>query len=319
MRRADTALGWLLGGLAFASACALLAPLGWPFELCAHFRLQLAAAAFALAAALAWRRRALLATGALLLAVWQAVPVVLPSARPQPALACDGPALTVVTANLQYSNARHQPFLDWLDAQHADLVVLQEVTEAWSRRLAERADLPHRQVLARDDPYGMAVLGGWPLESFAWVDLVGDGLPSAEGTVLVQGRRVRFIGLHTHWPLTPGLARARDAALQRAAARAGESVEPVVLLGDLNVTPFSPAFERLLEHGGLRDVLQGARWQPTWAARAWPVALRIDHVLLSQDLCVEYATVGPDIGSDHRPVVARLRLPSGPPGAATDP
>ena len=38
-----------------------------------------------------------------------------------------------------------------------------------------------------------------------------------------------------------------------------------------------------------------------------PLALRIDHVLVSRSLCVERAEVGPPIGSDHRPVVATLR------------
>lgn len=321
MRRAVTAPvtapGWLLGGLAFATACTLLAPLGWPFELFSHFRLQLAAAALVLAVLLAWRRRAVLAASALALAAWHAAPIVLSSAAVQSASGCDGPVFTVVTANLQFSNTRQEPFLAWLDAQQADLVVLQEVTEAWARRLAQLRDLPHQHALARDDPYGMAVLSRRPLESFDWVDLVGDGLPSVEGAVLVHGRRVRFLGLHTHWPLTPGLARARDAALQRAARLAGEAAGPVVLLGDLNVTPDSPVFDRLLADSGLRDVLQGAPWRPTWAARAWPVALRIDHILVPPAVCVEYATVGPAIGSDHRPVLARLRLSSSASGPDT--
>jgi endonuclease/exonuclease/phosphatase (EEP) superfamily protein YafD len=42
----------------------------------------------------------------------------------------------------------------------------------------------------------------------------------------------------------------------------------------------------------------------------WPLALRIDHVLVTPDLCVERVEVGPSIGSDHRPVIARLRLAS---------
>ena len=51
MRRLDQTLPWLLGGLALASGCAVLAPLGWPFELFAHFRAQYFAAALVLAAA----------------------------------------------------------------------------------------------------------------------------------------------------------------------------------------------------------------------------------------------------------------------------
>jgi endonuclease/exonuclease/phosphatase (EEP) superfamily protein YafD len=49
-------------------------------------------------------------------------------------------------------------------------------------------------------------------------------------------------------------------------------------------------------------------WQPTWMAGFWPLALRIDHVLVSGGLCVEEARIGPDVGSDHRPVISRLKL-----------
>lgn len=54
--------------------------------------------------------------------------------------------------------------------------------------------------------------------------------------------------------------------------------------------------------------MHGPDWRPTWQARFWPLALRIDHVLVNGDLCVEHAEVGAPIGSDHRPVVARLQL-----------
>mgnify|MGYP003556423943 CR=1 FL=1 len=122
-------------------------------------------------------------------------------------------------------------------------------------------------------------------------------------------QRIRFLGLHTHWPVLPELARLRAAALPPAAGTARSSDLPVILLGDLNLTPDSPAFARLLDASGLRDAVDGRRWRPTWQAGFWPLALRIDHVLVSPQLCVESVEVGPSIGSDHRPVIARLRLP----------
>jgi endonuclease/exonuclease/phosphatase (EEP) superfamily protein YafD len=69
-------------------------------------------------------------------------------------------------------------------------------------------------------------------------------------------------------------------------------------------------FARFLESAGLRDALEEPRWSPTWMAGFWPLGLRIDHVLVTPELCVESVEVGPSIGSDHRPVIARLRLAS---------
>jgi endonuclease/exonuclease/phosphatase (EEP) superfamily protein YafD len=297
----------MLGGLAVVSTLALLAPLGWPFELFSHFRMQYLAAALALAALLAWRRRTLPTVLALLIAAWHGLPALWPSSAVAQAPDCGGPIFTVATVNVRYSNTRPEAFRAWLSTQPADILMIQEVTPAWAVEIETRSAYPYRHVLTRDDPYGIAVLSRWPLESVTRVDLAGDGLPSLVGVVDISGQRVRFLGLHTHWPITPDLATARDEALRGAAQLALAAELPVVLLGDLNVTPDSPAFERLVGQSGLRDVMQGRGWQPTWRAGFWPLALRIDHILVSPGLCVEAAAVGPPIGSDHRPVVARLR------------
>jgi len=298
---------WLLGGLGLATGLALLAPLGWPFELFSHFRVQYVAAALALAVLLAWRRKAVPAVLALVIGGWHLLPGLEASPGALASQACAGPAFTVGTANVQFSNARREAFRTWLASRPADVLVIQEVTEAWAAELEAQAAYPFRYVVPREDPYGLALLSRWPLESVTLEDYAGDGLPSLAGIVDAGGQRIRFIGLHTHWPLTPALAAARDQALQGAARLARSSDLPVVLLGDLNLTPDSPAFDRLLEQAGLQDVMRGRGWHPTWLAGFWPLALRIDHVLVSPGLCVEQAELGPPIGSDHRPVVATLR------------
>jgi endonuclease/exonuclease/phosphatase (EEP) superfamily protein YafD len=300
---------WILGLLCLATALALLAPLGWPFELFAHFRVQYAVAAMLLAAWFIWRRRRWAVVLALALAAWHAWPGAERLLAAPMTARCEGPAFSVVTANVQFSNDDHTAFLAWLDAHPADLVVVQEVTEAWARSLVPRPAYPHYELLSREDPYGIAVLSRWPLESVSQVDLAGDGLPSLAGVAQVNGEPVRFVALHTHWPVLPELARARDTSLRAAAELVRSATIPVVLLGDLNLTPDAPAFHRLLDESGLQDVMEGRGWRPTWRAGFWPFALRIDHVLASPGLCVEQAEVGPDVGSDHRPVFARLALP----------
>jgi len=298
-----------LGALGAATLLALLAPLGWPFELFAHFRPQYAVAALLVTLVLAGQRRGVAAGIAALLVAWNALPVVQRASADAPPVSCDGPAFTVATVNLQYSNLQRDRFLAWLAGHPADLIVVQELTSAWAQALAGSDAHSHRFLLTREDPYGIGVLSRWPLESAGAIDLAGDGLPSVAGIVDVEGRRIRLLGLHTHWPVLPEVARMRDAALGGAAGIARDSDLPVILLGDLNLTPDSPEFTRLLDESGLRDVGSGRRWRPTWQAGFWPLALRIDHVLVSPQLCVEAVEVGPMIGSDHRPVIARLRLP----------
>jgi endonuclease/exonuclease/phosphatase (EEP) superfamily protein YafD len=297
----------MLGGVVLATVLALLAPLGWPFELFSHFRVQYAAAALLLAVMLAWRRTVVPAVLAASVGGWHLLPGLVASPGAIASQPCAGPAHTFATVNVQFSNERHEAFRAWLATRPADFLVIQEVTAAWAAELESQADYPYRYIAPREDAYGLAVLSRWPLESVVPVDLAGDGLPSLAGVVDAGGQRVRFLGLHTHWPIMPAMAAARDEALTKAAQLARAADLPVVLLGDLNLTPDSPAFGRLLGQGGLQDTMHGRGWRPTWLAGFWPLALRIDHVLVSSGLCVEHAEVGPPIGSDHRPVTVRLR------------
>jgi endonuclease/exonuclease/phosphatase (EEP) superfamily protein YafD len=291
-----------------ATALSLAAPLGWPFELFVHFRVQYAALGLALGIMLFAARRPKTSLLVILLSAFNALPVLRGAQADPPPAGCAGAEFTVVSANVQYGNGDRRRFVEWLAKHPADLVVVQEVTAAWARDLDRLPGYPYRRLLAREDPYGIGVLSRWPLDAVGPMDYAGDGLPSIAGRVALAGRSLRFLGLHTHWPITPGLARVRDRSLDVAARSIVAGTGQAVVLGDLNATPYSPAYSSFLQASGLRDAAQGSRWQPTWMAGFWPLALRIDHVFVSPGLCVLRAEVGPAIGSDHRPVVARLRF-----------
>ncbi len=308
MRGTRTVRWWALAALCVATALAAAAALGWPFELFSHFRVQYAAGALLLAAVFVVMRRPWPASLAALLAVFHALPALQRSVASEPAAGCGGPAFTVVTANLQFSNVDRRRFVEWLAEHPADVVVVQEVTAAWAGELSRIAAYPHQKLLAREDPYGIGILSRWPLEDVEREDFAGDGLPSLAGRVAIEGEPLRFLALHTHWPIVPRLAQARDRSLGAAARLLRSEGGPAVAMGDLNLTMHSPEFARFLAASGLRDATHGAWWRPTWRAGFWPLALRIDHVLVSPGVCVESTAVGPSIGSDHRPVIARLRF-----------
>jgi endonuclease/exonuclease/phosphatase (EEP) superfamily protein YafD len=298
-----------LAMLTAASAMALAAAFGWPFELFSHFRLQYAVVALLLALALVGLRRPGWALAAGLLAAWHGAPMLQRAVAGAPPVACAGTPLDVVTANLYYRSRDLRRFGAWLERHPADLVVVQEVTPAGAEALEAMSGYPYRELLARSDAYGVGVLSRWPLDNVRSLDLAGDGHPSLAGDVIVEGLRMHFLAVHARWPVLPSLARSRDRALHRMAVLVRARPGPTVVLGDLNLSPDSPAFGRLLADGRLQDALAGPVWQPTWLAGFWPLALRIDHVLVSDDVCVEGRGVGDPIDSDHRPVTARLRVP----------
>ena len=152
MQRLTKALIWLLGGVVLATVLAVLAPLGWPFELFSHFRVQYAAAALLLAVLLAWRRAAVPAVLAALVGGWHLLPGLASSPGAIASQACAGPAFTVATLNVQYSKDRRDAVRAWLASQPADFLVVQEVTAAWATELESLAAYPYRNIVAREAP-----------------------------------------------------------------------------------------------------------------------------------------------------------------------
>ncbi|HET7204684.1 MAG TPA: endonuclease/exonuclease/phosphatase family protein [Steroidobacteraceae bacterium] len=301
--------GVALPGLLAATLAAALAPLGWPFELFAHFRWQLGAATLLLLPVVLPLRRRWMTAAAALAIVLQLAPLAWPRLdEPRFARGCTGPEFRIASVNLWLRNDDPARVLAWLEHNPVDVVVLQEVTPAWRQALAATtSSYPHRTLQPRSDPYGIGVLSRWPISQVESVDFANDGLPSLVATLEVAGRRVQVIALHTHWPVLKHLQLARDQGLRLAAERARDATMPTVLAGDLNLTPYAPAFSRLEHDSRLRDAFVGRLWRPTWQAGFWPLALPIDHVLLPEGVCVVDARIGPAIGSDHRPVAVTLQ------------
>jgi endonuclease/exonuclease/phosphatase (EEP) superfamily protein YafD len=310
-RRLTRLLLVALTGVALASLAGALAPFGWPFELFVHFPVQYGVAAAFLVLGLLLLRRPIAAGFAAAIAVVQLLPGAFRlQAEAAVGAHCGGESFSVVTANLYYRNDDRRSFVAWLAEHPADLVVVQELTPDWAAALDGLTGYPHRLRLTRTDPYGIAVMSRWPLHDMEARDLGGDGLPSLVGYVGAPNARLHLAALHAHWPLLPHLMRSRDAVFAAVADDVRTEPLPSIVAGDLNLTPHSPVYRRLLAASGLVDTRAAGRWQPTWRAGFWPLALRIDHVLVSPELCAETAEVGPAVGSDHRPVRVRLRLPA---------
>jgi endonuclease/exonuclease/phosphatase (EEP) superfamily protein YafD len=90
----------------------------------------------------------------------------------------------------------------------------------------------------------------------------------------------------------------------------------VIVIGDLNATPWSYAFSRLLRDADLIDSTRGFGVQPTWRTRygpvggmpAWPLQIPIDHCLHSAGLATIAREIGPACGSNHFPLLVVLRF-----------
>ncbi len=316
MRRALSGLATLLLlGTAAASLAGRLGDLHWRLDLASHFRPYYALAFALAAAALAAQRRRLAAgLAGLLLAAELAAIAPLWLAGPAPA---GPPALRVVHFNVLSSNPRKDDAVTWLSGQGADLVVVQEVDDAWAAALARAPGLVPLDVAARADNFGMALLAGQGAKDRVlrtWREELVEGIPALAAEVDAGGRRLAVLAVHTLPPVSAGYAARRDEALAAVAgwvaAQRAEGRTPVIV-GDLNATPFSAPLRRLLAATGLVDSLRGFGVQASWpVGRPLPL-LAIDHCLHDAALAATSRALGPDLGSDHLPLAVDLAWSEG--------
>src|SRR5882672_4483676 len=83
--------------------------------------------------------------------------------------------------------------------------------------------------------------------------------------------------------------------------------EPVIVVGDFNLTPYSPYNDDFLQASGLTDCSQGRALQPTWPVWFPPLWMTIDRCFVTAGIAVAGYRVGPSLGSDHNSLVIDFR------------
>src|SRR5262245_25998141 len=297
---------------AFATLAGFAGGLWWAFDLFAHFRPQYLFAALVLTVLFALTRRPGWAAGALTVAVINAVPVVslyLPRAEPTA-----GPApLRLMSFNVFNFNREFDRTLRYVQTESPDVLVLLEVSPAWVPALGTLSrQYPYQWINAGDAATGIAVLSRVRPSNVEQLDLAERRGPAYLLTFERGGTTLAVLGTHLSWPLGRGVAEARNAQLAAIARLARAHPAPLVVVGDLNITPFSPHFRRMLRDGGLRRCASTGLL-PTWPARFVPFYIPIDHCLASANVRAWNFKVGEYLGSDHYPISVEVAADPSPP------
>ncbi len=147
---------------------------------------------------------------------------------------------------------------------------------------------------------GIAVLSRVPARPVREVVLgptLGDPAPARSVPhleVCVDGQPLQVIGVH----VTSRLPHGPPIQLRRLARALPEAGTPTVVAGDCNF--WGPGVVATLGDG----------WRRAVTGRTWPAHLphsQIDHVLVrAGDVRAADPAVGPDCGSDHRPIRVRI-------------
>jgi endonuclease/exonuclease/phosphatase (EEP) superfamily protein YafD len=299
-----------------ASLLALTAGSFWLGDLAVHFPVQYAGlallsfAVFAIARSPGWAALALLIAAFNAMNAAPALSARAPAPAPTARAPVDPVRVRVASINVLYTNGQFQRVADFIHHERPDAVVLVEMNETWRRALAGlKKEFPYRYETLGVSHRGVNLWSRLPMKDVGVLPIEARREPAVQATLLSQGRSLRLFGVHANWPIAPRCAarRNRQVVLLAERARAPTGM-PLLVVGELNVTPFSPHFTRLLANGGLRSAADGFGWQPTWPSVIPLAGIQIDHALVNPAVTVENFRRGPFDGSDHRPIIVDLVL-----------
>ena len=281
----------------------------WFLELFTHFKPQLALCFLVYACLeLVARRHRHVFAGLALMAI-NATPVffLMFSGETYATPTASTPArLRILQANILTSNTNAPALLELVANENPDVVVLQEPDEWWLRQLTPLTNsYPVFAALPRDDNFGAAIYckpNALSADIFQLSD--PEGAPSSLARVHVDGKTITVVGTHTLAPYNSYMWRGRNSFSLELAKNLRKVEGPLVVTGDFNNTPWSAHFRAFLKASGLHDSAQGRSLQPTWPTSALPlIRIPLDHCFHSDSVRILAKRTGPDIGSDHLPLI----------------
>ena len=241
-------------------------------------------------------------------------------------------SIKLITANIKFNNSNYSAFLEFIENENPDIIFMQELNEDWIAAISSlQKTHPHYKIYDPGLNFGVATFSKFPILNYKILNIGEFKTPSLITDIKIYKQHVKFINIHPMPPISPRLFKSRNQMFEEVAKIINTSTLPTALAGDSNTTMWSPHYKKLLKETNLRPANKGFGLQRTWPhgpanytnflpsekgkgidilpARLiynHPIKLPIDHVLISPNFQIQNLKSGPNIDSDHLPVIAEI-------------
>ena len=309
------ALHWICIPAGFAiliaTACTLAARVSWFFELFSHFRWQYVVAS-GIVIPFLWHARvrvlALFCVAALSVHLFA---LGMHRFGPVPQSPAQGFSLRVMSFNVRYGSSSYAALMDLVWRESPDVLCLYETTEAWQQHLKPFAEhFAFSLFSSGERPYaGIACFSRERPVRVEPPSRTGDAAPWMRLTFERPGAAYSIVGVHLEDPVFRASASRRNHQMETLARSLETDMNPVIVVGDFNLSPFSPHSRDFEAATALTDCSRGRSLEATWPADFAPLWIQIDRCFTTPGVSVSRYTVGPAIGSDHYPLLMEFVIP----------
>jgi endonuclease/exonuclease/phosphatase family metal-dependent hydrolase len=231
--------------------------------------------------------------------------------------------LRVMTYNIRAADYGLTGIIATLKKGQADIIALQEVDKLVRR--TGRIDQPksiarslgmnyvfRKHFSYQGGEFGLTLLSRFKIDQVERVQAQGSNLILLKARVHTPGQPTIVIVVHFH-PTNPldksSTKKENDAARLREAKRTLELATtcnaPLLITGDFNDTPGSPAYGLFTERFQDCCGVAGDWWEKTWPA-SFPI-IRIDYIWVSRHFKVLRCYALHSSASDHLPIIAEIQ------------
>ena len=233
----------------------------------------------------------------------------------------DPPKIRVLSINLDFRNSSYERTVSFITKSQPQLLILEELSERWEDGLRETlAMFPYFIRLRYSNVYpenfvkpfrdtmekhklSLGLFSKLPFESTKLGQLETYPIPYVMAQIKFNEKPFTLFGVHLMSPISRVLSKVRNKQIAVLTQQIQTINQPTVLLGDLNTTPWSPFFKDFIQKTGLKETRKELGIYPTWPTRHVSMQIPIDHSLTSNEIIVHSFRLGPDIGSDHFPMI----------------
>lgn len=225
-----------------------------------------------------------------------------------------GDEVSILQLNIWYAINDVEGIINYIkEKEFPDIVLIQEATPDLVDRLGSlKVSYPYTFEAPENGAYGMILFSKIPISKAQRnkFDRGNNHYTLVDFRTLKNNIPFTLIELHACSPAGDSQMNRRRQELEEISKITSQLPNKhKILIGDLNTTPYSPYFTKLLKDSGLVNSMQGLRIQGTWPSYI-PFFLRIplDNLLVSDKIHVVKQEICPPVGSDHLPVLTYIRM-----------
>lgn len=221
------------------------------------------------------------------------------------------PDLKILQANVLKYNKITTPLKNKIEAEDPDIIIIDELTLKWGESLEYlKEKYPYQVVRAQDGSWGMGIYSKYELSN---IDDSGLSDLYSINTIICDvkynDKSLKIISIHPPPPMKPEFIKLRNQHFDNIIKITKDYNNPLIVIGDMNVTMYNPAFKRMLKQGNLQTSRLNRGIKGSWPVK-YPSFMRIpiDHLLYNKRIQVLDFKLGKDIKSDHLPTITNIRI-----------